>query len=166
MVESVLARLDPKQIVREPYPHVAVQQALDPAYYAELEATYPEIEAIAGRGPLSNNKRYDRSAFDMRNDKAIPQIWRDFFAYHSSQAFLADILSFWGSDILREYPDFETRIGKSLAELTSGVRRPGREQPGGNRSAERRIAQDIAGPTLSMTLLRRRPARFCVVLIV
>lgn len=136
MVESVLARLDPGQIVPEPYPHLVAHRALDPAYYAELEASYPEIEAIAGQGPLISNKRYDRSAFDVQADSTIPQIWRDFFAYHSSQAFLTDILRFWGGAIVQAYPDLEMRFGKPLAQLTAGVRQPGRQSAPENLQAD------------------------------
>lgn len=136
MAQSVLKNLDPAEIRQEPFPYLIVHDALDPDYYAELEAAYPALERVAGPGPLANNKLYSRSAPDILADEGIPQVWRDFFSYHSSQAFLEECLAFWAEPIAREYPDIERRFGKSLAELTAGVRQGGREKTSENLQAD------------------------------
>jgi hypothetical protein len=136
MATSILGNLDASQIVLEPYPHVVVRDALDHAYYAELDAAYPELNTIAGDGPLPNNKLYNRSAHDIVDDMVIPEIWRDFFAYHTSRAFLKEVLAFWAGAIALEYPDLEARAGRSLAELTSGIRRAGRQATPENLDAD------------------------------
>lgn len=136
MAESVLARLNADDIKLDPFPHLMVENALDPAYYAALEAAYPAIELVAGQGPLANNKLYSRSAPDVLVDQQIPEIWRDFFAYHSSEAFLRECLQFWNKAIRHEYPDIEARFGKPLEQLTSGVRQKGREGNAANLAAD------------------------------
>lgn len=136
MAESVLARLNANEIRLDPFPHLLAEEALDPAYYAALEAAYPALEAVAGPGALANNKLYSRSAPGVLADQQIPEIWRDFFAYHSSPPFLKDCLAFWEKAIRLEYPDIEARFGKPLDQLTSGVREKGRETNAANLAAD------------------------------
>jgi hypothetical protein len=122
-VHSILERVDPAKIVYEPFPYVWVRNALDPSYYAELAAAFPSLERIAGGGPLPNNQVFRSPACDVLADAATPAIWRQFFEYHCSGAFLAEMLAFWRTAIEREYPDIEDRFGKPLAELSCGLRR-------------------------------------------
>lgn len=136
MAQSVLKNLDPADIRQEPFPFLIAENALDPDYYAELEAAYPALEHVAGSGPLANNKLYSRSAPDVLADETLPEVWRDFFAYHSSQAFLRECLDFWAEPIAREYPDIERRFGKPLSQLTGGVRQGGREKTPENLQAD------------------------------
>jgi hypothetical protein len=122
MAESILARLDPRHIVYDPYPFVHTTEALAPDYYRELAAAFPCMERIVAGRPLANNHAYLINAPDVMCDPAIPEIWRDFFAHHISHAFLEELLDFWRPAIEREYPDIEDRFGKPLSELTTGVR--------------------------------------------
>ena len=119
---SILVRLSRERITFEPYPHAWTPEALEPAYYAELEASFPSLERIAGPGPLANNRPFRLPACEVFEDPAIPEIWRRFFEYHCSGAFLREQLSLWRAAIEREYPDVEARFGKSLTEITGDVR--------------------------------------------
>jgi hypothetical protein len=123
IMQSVFCRLRPEQIVYEPFPHVWVQDALDPAYYEELANAFPTAERIAGPGPLPNNQVFRTPACDVLNDPATPAIWREFFSHHCSAAFLHELTAFWRTAIEREYPDIERRFGKPLSDLTCGLRR-------------------------------------------
>jgi hypothetical protein len=129
VTQGVLANLTRDDIVYRPYPYAWRRDALDPAYYAELEAAFPGVEQIAGPGPLPNNRVFRSPACDVIDDPAVPAIWRDFFACHCSGAFLGEMLSFWRDAIEREYPDIESRFGKPLSRLTSGLRRYERGKP-------------------------------------
>lgn len=128
MAQSILANLDPARIDLEPFPHVWRRGALDPSHYAELADAFPSLERIAGCPPLPNNQVYRIPSCDVLADAAMPGIWRDFFSYHSSRAFLEELLRFWKDAIAREYPNIEQRFGKPLAELTAQMRhyRPGK----------------------------------------
>jgi hypothetical protein len=136
MVQSVLARLDPSQIVNDPYPFVHTTEALAPDYYQELALAFPSMERIVAGRPLVNNHAYLVNAPEVMADEAIPEIWRDFFAYHSSRGFLQQLLDFWRPAIEREYPDIEDRFGKPLAHLTSAVRRRGKQKRGEDKHAD------------------------------
>lgn len=122
MAESILSRLKPDGIALQPFPHVFAKDALEPAYYAELAEAFPSMERIAGTGPLGDNRVFRLPACEMLADLAIPEIWRDFVAYHCSSAFLQELVSFWGTAIRSEYPAIETWFGKPLSRLTTGVR--------------------------------------------
>jgi len=133
---SVLARLDPSQIAYDPYPHIHVENALDPALYAELAGSFPSVHRIAGDKPLGSNRLFLISAFQVVDDQTVPQLWRDFVAYHCSMDFLAEVLRFWGKAIAREYPDAAARFGKPVADLRGGLRLPGKDKTPKNHDAD------------------------------
>jgi hypothetical protein len=120
--QSILSRLTPERIAYEPYPCVWTGEALDPEYYAELAAGFPRLDRIAGPQALASNKAFRLPACRVLADPVVPAVWRDFFAYHTSGAFLQEQIAFWRTAIDREYPDLEARFGKALSQLTSGVR--------------------------------------------
>jgi hypothetical protein len=126
--QSILAGLAADRIEYAPYPYVWAPRALDPAYYAELEASFPSFERIAGPGPHRSNEVFRLPGCDVLADPAIPRIWRAFFEYHCSSAFLQEQIAFWRTAIDQEYPQIEAQFGKPLSGLTSGVRTylPGR----------------------------------------
>lgn len=123
MMPSILERLDPTQIVYRPFPYIRMRNALDPAYYRELAAAFPSLDRIAGAGPLPNNQVFRSPACDVLAEKATPAIWKEFFSYHCSDAFLTELIRFWHSAIMREYPDMAYQFGKSLDHLSCGLRR-------------------------------------------
>ncbi|HSA82194.1 MAG TPA: 2OG-Fe(II) oxygenase [Geminicoccaceae bacterium] len=136
MAESILARLDPRQIVCEPYPFVHATEALAPDYYRELADAFPSMERIVAGRPLANNHAYLINAPEVMSDTAMPRIWSDFFAHHTSHAFLEELLDFWRPAIEREYPDIENRFGKPLCELTTAVRHRGKRKRGEERDGD------------------------------
>jgi hypothetical protein len=136
MSQSILARITPDQIVYDPYPHICVQDALAPDYYAELDAAYPQIQTIAGPGPYANNRLYNLRAQHVLDNPGIPKIWRDFFAYHCSQEFLKEAVAFWRPAIDQAFPDLEDRFGKPLTELTAAMRQRGRTKTPANLLAD------------------------------
>ena len=121
-MRSILEKLDPAQIVYEPFPHIWIREALDPAYYAELAESFPSVERIAGNGALPNNQVFRLQASDVLADAAMPAICRDFFSYHCSGPFLEEMTRFWSAAIAHEYPDIEARFGKPLEELSCRLR--------------------------------------------
>lgn len=136
MSQSILGRITPDQIVYDPYPHICVPNALAPDYYAELDAAYPDMKAIAGSGPYANNRLYALRAQHVLDNPDIPTIWRDFFAYHCSQEFLKEAVAFWRPAIDQALPDLEARFGKPLTELTAAMRQRGRTKTPSNLLAD------------------------------
>jgi hypothetical protein len=123
MVENILSRLEPAQVVQEPFPYVHAPEALDPAYYDELAEAFPSMERIAGSAQLANNRAYRLPASMALGDPRMPAIWRRFLDYHCSTEYLRELVRFWSGAIAREYPWLESAIGKPLTELTAAMRR-------------------------------------------
>ena len=136
MATSILARVDKAQIVDAPFPYVVSREALDPDYYAELAASFPSLNRIAGDRPVANNKAYTLSAFAALADPGIPEVWRSFLDYHSSDAFFREMLAFWDIAIARAYPDLEDSFGKTLEELTTARRQGSGAKTTGNQDAD------------------------------
>jgi hypothetical protein len=65
MAESILARLDPSQIVYDAYPFVHAAEALTPDHYRELANAFPSMERIVAGRLLSR-----------RTPALHPWIWR------------------------------------------------------------------------------------------
>ena len=136
MSASILARLDPGQIVYEPFPYLHATECLDPAYYEALSAAFPTVERVLGGRAPKNNYAYLMQTRKVFDDPEIPSIWRDFFAYHTSRAFFSEFLDFWRDAIEAEYPDIEDRFGKPIDQLSTEVRYPGKKGTPENRNAD------------------------------
>lgn len=136
MTQSVLSRLTPADIVYDPFPHVVVENALDPDWYAALAESYPSLEKVVGSRELKNNKAYLLNAVEVLPDEAIAPVWRDFFAHHTSDTFFREMCAFWDVAIAREYPDLDERFGKPLADLSTAVRPKAGKLTTGNDAAD------------------------------
>ena len=121
--QSILGRLDPAAIVMDPFPHVVVAEALAPDYYAALASAFPGMATIAGSAKLANNRAYRLPAPKALAHPAIAPVWREFVDYHCSDAYLRELVRFWGVALAREYPDFERLVGKPLPDLSGALRR-------------------------------------------
>lgn len=136
MVHSILAKLDPSQIVYEPFPHLHAENCLDPDYYSELDAAFPSTKRVVCAEESLNNHAYFMSTLEVLSDPQIPEIWRDFFTFHTSTEFLQEYLAFWKRAIEREYSNLEQQLGKSLGDLTARARHPGRRENPENAKAD------------------------------
>jgi hypothetical protein len=121
-MQSVLARAHQAEIIDDPFPHLVVQEALDPDYYRQLAADFPSAEIILnGRAPVSNsNFRYAASA--ILDDARISVLWREFTRYHVSQEFFNEVRAMFESRIRMLHPKLETSVAKSLSDWQSSVR--------------------------------------------
>jgi hypothetical protein len=133
---SILSRLDPGEIVYEPFPYLHREEALDPALYADLAAAYPSLRQLLCGRPGGNNQLFNVAAFRVMEDPAMPAIWREFFAYHCSSAFLSEALTFWGRAIDAEYPQLSAWLGKPLTELRVARRSAGKSKSDANLAAD------------------------------
>lgn len=133
MVQSILASASRDEIQLEPYPHLVVNDALDPEYYEQLANSFPDAEFVAGGAPLENNAAYLRSAIDVIDNPRVPEIWREFFAFHTSTEYFQQVVSLWGDLIYELNPSLEANFGKSLRDFSVGIRNPGKRKSQDNR---------------------------------
>lgn len=122
MVQSILKNVSISDFRREPFPHLAVRNALDPEYYRSLMEAFPSIDVVnIEKRPLVNNNDCFMGAVDVAKSSKVEQAWRDFFAYHVSPDFLREAIGLVAEPLRRLYPNLEKTIGKSLNDLTSAV---------------------------------------------
>jgi hypothetical protein len=119
-MHSILHGVTPDRINRDPFPHVVVDDALDPALYRELEAALPPAETLRRGRALENNTPYRYSAEHILAE--APPRWREFTEAHTSAAFFAEVVALFGETIRTLHPALETRAGKRLEEMKSSIR--------------------------------------------
>ncbi|CAN7363839.1 hypothetical protein [Rhizobium sp. LjRoot254] len=118
---SILQRATAADLQLDPYPHVVIPNALPDDLYAELEASFPKPEAMGIKADR-NNHRWNYASRKIRRNKNLPQVWRDFIAYHASEDFYHDIINVFYEGIHALYPErFPNR--QSLEKLRVGMRK-------------------------------------------
>ncbi|KAK3289527.1 hypothetical protein CYMTET_3049, partial [Cymbomonas tetramitiformis] len=105
---SVLSRFRTHgKIYLKPYPYVVVRNALEPALYAELETAFlkdEEIFELSGAKQELQNHRLDIWAKTALEHAKVPDLWKDFVAYHVSRDFYDEVHALFASDIQRTHP--------------------------------------------------------------
>jgi hypothetical protein len=120
VTQTILRGLTPGRIERDPFPHVAVDDALDAALYEELAASLPPAETLLRGRPLENNTPYRYSAEHILAD--APRAWQEFTLAHTSAEFFAEVVALFGDSIRALHPSLESRMGKRLEEMQSSIR--------------------------------------------
>lgn len=118
---SILQRATAADLHRDPFPHVVIPNALPDDLYAELEASFPSPQSMGIKADR-NNHRWNYASRKIRRNANLPQVWRDFIAYHASEAFYRDIINVFHEGIQALYPErFPDRA--SLERLRVGIRK-------------------------------------------
>ncbi len=115
-MKSILARVTAADVVREPFPHVVVDGALEEELYAQLVAAFPDAETCVDGRPLENNSAYRMPAERVLREGRVAQCWKDFVRLHTSPAFFAEVMAIFG-DALREL-----HPGLSLVDARTNIR--------------------------------------------
>ncbi len=98
-----------------PFPHIVADPCLASALYAQMQTDFPSFDRfVSGLGAFASNQAIRIPASAVLGSTEFSPQWREFFAYHTSAAFWADILRVFGSSIRETYPKLEARSGKSF----------------------------------------------------
>jgi hypothetical protein len=113
---SVLSKAKVGDVRTDPYPHLVIEDALDPTYYSMLMSMFPSIEIVnGGKRELTNNDATFLGAIEVLASSEISDEWKDFFRFHTSIDFLAQALGFLGKPVAALHP--------SIAPIISDVRK-------------------------------------------
>ena len=104
-----------KSLLHNPYPHVCVEDALPEKIYNELEETFPE-ELVCSTQPHDGGITYRYKANPALIDRKIPQIWQDFFDYHTSEDYFKEVISLFEPSIEKHYPHLLDDIERLVAQ--------------------------------------------------
>ena len=123
-IPSVLGKARSSDIVREPFPHLVIHEALDSDFYERLAAEFPRDEVVLREGKKDRgNQKHFYGAAKALADARVSELWKDFFRYHLSDVFYGEMLEIFGREIRLLYPDLEHRLNKRLQDLRTGIRR-------------------------------------------
>lgn len=93
---GLLARAQPSNICIEPFPHLVINEALDPELYAALASSFPRPEVVAGPGyqrRQGNNRRYSAPAWSLLLREDLHPVWQAFLQLLVSKEFFATVLT-------------------------------------------------------------------------
>ena len=111
-----------------PFPHLVMENELDPGVFAEWEHGYPSDEIVVDGKP-SKDAWYDFAACRVAKSNELSPVWREFFRYHTSAEFYLQLVSLCGDAIRQLHPDIEANAGRALEEFRVGMRPGGRGDP-------------------------------------
>jgi hypothetical protein len=82
-----------------PFPHIVIKDALPKEFADALTRSFP----LNSFDLTQNNKRMDISIGEHHEHHNIPELWKDFMLYHSSQEFFYEALDIFHKHI-KQYP--------------------------------------------------------------
>lgn len=120
---SVLQRATISMVQAQPYPYLIIADALPAELALQLTSEFPLDLFNTYKKNLSdtNNKRIDITIADSRKIDAIPPIWREFLEYHSTAAFMQEVLTLFGAHIISAFPKYYPNQA-ALNNLTAGLK--------------------------------------------
>jgi hypothetical protein len=125
---SILSRAAKADLVTDPYPHLVITNALDPAIFMQLASQFPADDIILD-GRASKDTWFDYPACKVVADERVSALWREFFAYHTSKAFFDELVALTGPQMLKLRPDLEQQAGRGLGDFVVGMRPGGKGDP-------------------------------------
>jgi len=121
-MKSILHKASAASVVSEPFPHVVIDDALDPELYAALVASFPNWRSFVADGKTQNNCNYRISASDLMTVGRYAAAWRELATLHTSTEFFRDVINVFGDSIRNVHPTLEGQIGKQLEKAATNVR--------------------------------------------
>jgi hypothetical protein len=125
---SILSNASRADLRTEPFPHLVIENALDPAVFAELAASFPADDLVVDGRPVKDTW-FDYPACKVVKDERITPLWREFFAHHTSGDFFGELLQVAGDALRGLHPQLESRVGRPLEAFKVGMRPGGRGDP-------------------------------------
>jgi hypothetical protein len=108
---SLLTGISPDLVVRHPFPHLVVQDALDPELCDTLAREFPPLESFVKGRDLKENKKIVRRATDLLADTALSPAWRSMIQEHLRPEVFEEWVRLFGAELQREHPGFEEAFG-------------------------------------------------------
>jgi hypothetical protein len=90
-VRSLLSGVTAAQVDTDPFPHVVIRGALEPAVADALLAALPPVEVITEGAAYGSNEYHQYSAGRSLRSGELPDIWREFIECHVSPSFARQV---------------------------------------------------------------------------
>ena len=121
---SILSHANKQDIQNEPYPYIVIKNALDINIFEQLQKEYPNIDVIINHREKKDTWYDYPTCLALHNPQVSP-LWKEFLAYHTSNAFYQEIVDLFDIELRKTYPEIKTILGKEWGDLTTSMRLPG-----------------------------------------
>jgi SAM-dependent methyltransferase len=111
---SVLSKAQKSDIVREPFPHLVIEDALDADLYRDLAAAFPDGQLLRNGRTVESNRYAHYHANQILEDARVAALWRSFVTHHTSPAFYSEVLALFGDDIRETHPSLRLPVETSV----------------------------------------------------
>jgi hypothetical protein len=118
---TVLDGLGPNQATPDPYPHVVVENAIDPELCRKLIDEFPPLSVCTGGRKAGDNVKFYYPARRALGDPRVSATWKEFLRAHLTAEFFAQFIHVFGAFVEEEYPELERTHGRRLAAFRPGV---------------------------------------------
>ncbi|HVM84123.1 MAG TPA: 2OG-Fe(II) oxygenase [Candidatus Binatia bacterium] len=125
---NILGSAGPDGVNAEPFAHLVHGPVLPAELYAELASAFPDQAMILGDRRGKENASARLPAFMVAEDRRIPQLWQEFFAFHTSAEFWREIVRVFGPALRRTFPGMEQQAGRPMEQWKAGARRDRKEK--------------------------------------
>src|SRR5262249_31279274 len=119
---NILHRVSRDDVVMEPFPHVVVDDAVEPELYARLAAAFPPAEVVVDGREVTNNAAYHLRTARLVADARVAPAWKAFARAHTSAEVFREVVEIFGDAIRALHPDLESRLGRRLEEARTSIR--------------------------------------------
>jgi len=100
------------RLIEQPFPHLVIENALDPALAQRLTVEFPALDFFtAGRGYPDCYKRHYAGTKAL-DDPAISDTWKAFIADNGAPAMREDLLTLFSAALERRWPDLAGEFGR------------------------------------------------------
>jgi hypothetical protein len=121
-MKSILHKATAAAVEHDPFPHVVIDDALEPDLYAALGASFPSWKSFVADGKTQNNCNYRISSTELLTVGRHASAWRELATLHTSTEFFRDVIDVFGDAIRTIHPTLEEQIGKRLEDAATNVR--------------------------------------------
>ena len=96
------------KLIKDPYPHFVIEDALPSKLYDQLEEEWPEKQLL-GTTPYDNGICYRLKADEMLKPYVVSSAWREFTKYHTSAEFFNEVAEIFG-DLMPSVTNLEKTL--------------------------------------------------------
>ena len=95
-------------LVKEPYPHIVIENALPTNIYEQLEKEWPAEQLLATQ-PFDDGVCYRLKADEMLKPEKVSKLWKEFTEYHTSMDFYNEVKTVFSEYIKYDNPSLGPR---------------------------------------------------------
>ncbi len=104
-MQTVLDKVTSKDVRRDPFPHIVIENAIDESLALKLSSQYPPLEVLMDSKNIESNKRFNLSCEKLKF-RGLSEMWQSFLRAHSSKDFFQKFVSVFRDDLIELHSSF------------------------------------------------------------